>query len=184
MKVLVLSDIHYPHTDESGLIKIIKTEKPDKVVLLGDIINNRGYDKRFFRLIEKLVGDDYYFVRGDEDRVNYGLSKLIIEINGKRFLFAHGHRLQIVSDEPVEYVADKIKRINKNAPLLLYALVARLRNAFFNGEIVLGHVHALRRFERLRVTCAGTLTSLENIYNDHGYVVIDNDGVRLVKLDK
>ena len=182
MKVLVLSDIHYPHTDELLLTKIIKTERPNKVVLLGDIINDSGYDKRFFRLIENLVGDDYYFIRGDEDKVNYGLTKLIMKINGKRFLFAHGHQLQIVSDEPVEYIADKIKSINKNAPLFMYAIVARLRNLFFDGEIVLGHVHALRRFRRLRVTCAGTLTSLENIYNDHGYIVIDTKGIHVVKL--
>ncbi len=184
MRVLVLSDIHYPHTDTRVLISIVKKEKPDKLILLGDIINDKGYDKKLFKLVERLVGDNYYFVKGDEDKVNYGLSKLTMEINGVRFLFAHGHKLQMVGDEPVEYIAEKIKSINKNAPLLMYAIVARLRNIFFKGEIVLGHVHALRRFKRLRVTCAGTLTDLNNIYNEKGYVVIDTTGIHTVRLLK
>lgn len=184
MKVLVLSDIHYPSADEKLLKRIIKTEKPDKLVLLGDIINEKGSDKRFFRMIEALIGDNYYFVRGDEDKVSYGLANLTLEINDEKFFFAHGHKLQLINDKPVAYMAGKIKLLNVNLPVFLFAAVARTRRLFAGGEIILGHTHALRRFPRLKVTCAGTLTTLKNIYNDHGYVVIDKNGVRLIKLDK
>ena len=148
MKVLVLSDIHYPFTDRTLLKKVISGEKPDKIVLLGDIIEKKGSDKRFFWEIEKLVGDNYYFLRGDEDKTDYGLSSLILRLGKKEFLFMHGNKLQLMDDKRTGFLVKIIKKLDKRLPLFLFAAAARIRNSFFGGEVVLGHAHALFRFRR------------------------------------
>ena len=179
MKVLVLSDIHYPFTDMDQIRGVIKKEKPDKVVLLGDIIEKKGSDKQFFMEIKRLIGDNYYFLKGDEDKTDYGLESLTLNIGKKRFFFTHGNKLQGMNDKKTEFFVKILKYFHPELPLLLFAVSARIRKPFFREEIVLGHAHALARFKRLGVTCAGTLTEMKSLYNDKGYLIITESEIKL-----
>lgn len=183
MKILVLSDIHYPYTNKNRIRDIIKKEEPDVTVLLGDIIEKQGYDKDFFRFISRITRKNYYFLKGDEDKVNYGLPNLLLQDGKRKYFFYHGNKLQGMSDEKTGFFVKKMKNLNPKLPLFLFAFAARIRKPFFKGEIVLGHAHAMFRFNILRVSGAGTMTYLKNIYNDKGYLVIERGKIRFNKIN-
>jgi putative phosphoesterase len=179
MKILVLSDIHYPMVDENKLASIIRDEQADKIVFLGDNIDEEKYSKSFIQLIMELGCRDYTLIKGDnEESLPYEKS-LKLEIDGRSFKFVHGYQFNIRNDRTTGKIASALKKIHERVPVLAYAFFSKARSRT-TGYLVLGHSHALEFFPRLKVACAGCLTTETNVYNDRGYIVISSgNGVTL-----
>ena len=98
MKILVASDIHGSITYLDILLERKKKEKPDRVIILGDIYPyGGGSESLIYQLGEKLNNipnlsvirgncdwDDSYFEFKFQDR-------LVLSLNNKIFYFCHGH---------------------------------------------------------------------------------------------
>jgi predicted phosphodiesterase len=180
MKILVLSDIHYPISDSKLIKRILLREKPQKLVLLGDIINDKGYAKKFFSLIPKRLKKQTYFVQGDEDRVKADYDMLKLEDAGKKFIFIHGHQFNVMHSEKTTYfLATVFKLFNYALPLFAFALKARKKLALTDEYLFLGHSHGLKRFKSIKTICCGTLSNLDIVYKDKGYVVISDGKIEL-----
>jgi uncharacterized protein len=173
-RIVVLSDIHYPFTDTEKLLSIIKEELPELIIFLGDTVQNMKYADEFSQLIqEKSSCKNCVYIIGDNDISLQGEKFLRSIIGGKRFLFIHGFQFNLGSEQRTRKLAGALYRINKNLPILAFATISKLRSRSFRTYLILGHAHALRFFPHLKVACAGSLTSEENLYNDRGYLVID-----------
>ena len=174
-KVIVLSDIHYPHCDEGLILSIIRREDPDLVVLLGDIVTERveGYREFLKRLPSNTV-----YVKGDGDIIDGDTEYLEVESCGKRFIMFHGH--QLLNESTQSFLARSLKRVNYYLPVLGYCLLARLK--FPKGYLILGHSHALVNFKKIKCANAGTMSLIKNIYNDRGYLKIVKGRVEVVRL--
>ena len=109
MKYLVVSDIHGSRYYAEKLENIIKTEKPDKIILLGDLYYHgprnplpKEYEPKKVAEILNSYKDKILAVRGNCDaEVDQMISEfkleenLILEISGKKFFFTHGHKYNI-----------------------------------------------------------------------------------------
>ncbi|AWR96948.1 metallophosphoesterase [Acidianus sulfidivorans JP7] len=175
-KVLVLSDIHYPNCDMNEINSIIEKEKPYLIILLGDIITRDKEDYiKFFSNInfprEKIV-----YVKGDDDVVNADTEVVKIISPKMKITLIHGH--QFLAEKTQFNLANLFKKINKNLPPLGFCIIARLflKTADF---IILGHSHALAKF--YNCANAGTLSFSKNLYNDRGYIIIQ-DKVNIKRL--
>ncbi|MCY0859740.1 MAG: metallophosphoesterase family protein [Sulfolobaceae archaeon] len=183
-KILILSDIHYPHCDVNEVIRIIESEKPSVVVLLGDIIvDNSEYESFLNRIKESGNGEmrRVIYIRGDDDVIEGDYDILHLKTFGKDYTLLHGHQN---FNEKSEYnLAKWLKKINRNIPPLLFCLAFKLLTRSFKSTLILGHSHALVYFRGLRCVNAGTLASISNgVYHDRGYVIIDKGEVKLIKL--
>jgi len=176
LKVLVLSDIHYPYTLPDQIAEIVKIENADTTIFLGDS-TAEGKSGEFVQFIRSLAVRNPVFIIGDNE-MEAGLTALLpyvesteIKIGDRKFKFIHGHQFNVRSDEFTSIIASIMKRVNRLFPVLLYALRARIqsRNA---GCLILGHCHALAYFPKIKVACAGCLTISEKLYNDRGYITI------------
>lgn len=195
MKIVVLSDLHYPQTCEDELKRIIVEERADKIIFLGDSVEEEDEVSSFLELIflsrsgngdeSSKSNSDVLFVRGDDDS-SLLPCKNSIKINlGKcNFTFLHGHQFDIGSESLTKNIASLLRRVNGRLPLLIYSIVARTRNRTKRSDfLILGHTHALEYFPRLRVACAGCLTNQVNLYNDRGYIVIEESTATFMKSD-
>ena len=54
-KIVVVSNLHYPTPDSQRLWDIIESEKPDKLILLGDVIDNTGSGKKVIHLYRDFI---------------------------------------------------------------------------------------------------------------------------------
>jgi uncharacterized protein len=184
MKILVLSDIHYPLTDTNELFSVINKELPDRIILLGDVVQDTSLMPEFLKLLETRSScRDYVLVRGDSDEVTAApsIKSLRLNLKGKDFIFIHGHQFNVWSEKFTKKVSNILKKFDRNLPVLAYAVISRIKSQNFEAYLILGHSHALKFFPRLRVACAGCLTLEKNIYNDRGYLVID-DGTDALQL--
>jgi predicted phosphodiesterase len=182
-KILVISDIHYPLTDVAEILSIISKEAPDKLIILGDVGQSPVYAQDFICILEKCPCQDQTFIRGDNDiSVPIAIKSLKLDLNGREFLFIHGHQFNVASEGFTKKLARFLKRINKNLPALAYATYSRTRSKSRKSYLILGHSHALVYFPHLRVASSGCFTNAQNVYNDRGYVsiVADNDVVQLI----
>lgn len=182
MKFLVLSDVHYPFTDKKLLVEIMRKEKPDKLILLGDIIEEKNAADEFFGLIPPALRKETYFVRGDDDKVRGEYSVLRLKNGGRKFVFMHGHQLNVKSDDVTKLIARFFKLFGNDLPMLAFAKLARRKLHLTDEYVVLGHSHGLKRFDSIRAVCAGTLSNLYGVYNDRGYVVIDDGKITLKRV--
>ena len=101
MKYLVISDIHGINEYMSEFEKIVEREKPDKIILLGDLLfHGYGYDSDNFIVAEtlNLYKDKIIGIRGNNDisydelSLDFPLNDYIkMVINDKTFIFTHGH---------------------------------------------------------------------------------------------
>lgn len=154
------------------------SEKPSLTVLLGDIVVSKSEDYRNF--INSLkIRKNIIYVRGDEDKFRGDFDLVKIKNNGRRFILLHGHQYFNESDE--YSIAKILKKINDNIPPFLFCIFFRIMLMNFNATIILGHSHALRYFKSINCVNAGTLSNVENLYNDRGYVVIEKGNVKLVQ---
>lgn len=54
LRLLILSDVHYPYTDEAVLLDILREEKnADKIIFLGDNVREDRNGPKFLDLIKK-----------------------------------------------------------------------------------------------------------------------------------
>ena len=187
LRVLALSDIHYPLTDEASLCRIIDEEKADKVVFLGDCVKEDQDVPGFLDIVQGTRGSrDVVFIRGDEDSESLpSVNSFELYLGRNRFVFMHGNQFDVGTEGLTAKLASLLHKINGGLPALAYATVARTRTGAIRKpteHLLLGHCHALVYFPRLRVACTGCLTSAKNIYNDLGYVVIESDSAGGVNL--
>lgn len=97
MKILVGSDIHSNFIYAGYFVERINGEMPDKVVLLGDLMNYSDKNE-MEKIFSKAQTDTIYSVEGNCDRYvsNFGKIRFcgenIVENLGKRTVFfTHGH---------------------------------------------------------------------------------------------
>ena len=101
MKYLVISDIHGINEYMVEFEKIVDREKPDKIILLGDLLfHGYGYDSNNFMVAEtlNLYKDKIIGIRGNNDisydelSLDFPLNDYIkMVIKDKVFIFTHGH---------------------------------------------------------------------------------------------
>ena len=175
-KILILSDIHYPLTNKNELLEIINRERPDKVIFLGDTIQKTVDIHDLDRLIETTTCHDFSFIAGDEDPPLLSTESLDLTLSGRKFLFIHGFQFNLSSEDNTRKLAKTLRKIHKNLPVLGYSLISKIRSRSFRTYLILGHSHALKFFPRLKVACAGCLTTEGNLYNDRGYLVLEEIG--------
>ncbi len=173
MKILVLSDIHYPFTDRNRLATIISEERPDKTIFLGDNVSDETYAEEFLRFISEIGCRDCVLIRGDNDISLPYEKELELNIDGRSFKFVHGYQFNIGDDRTTARIVSALKKVHERLPVLAYAVFSKAKSRA-NGYLILGHSHALAFFPRLKVACAGCLTTEKNIYNDKGYIVISS----------
>lgn len=116
MKYLVVSDIHGSAGYLKKFMKIVEGEKPEKVILLGDVYYHgprnklpKGYAPMKVAEMLNSIADKIICAHGNCDaEVDQMISKFTLaekqelEISGKKFLFVHGHHLNF-QDMPKEY---------------------------------------------------------------------------------
>lgn len=109
MKVIVISDIHGSSFYMNKMKKAINEEKPDKVILLGDLYYHgprnplsKEYAPMEVANILNSMKDKILAVRGNCDaEVDQMISEfelkenIILEIEGKKFFFTHGHKINM-----------------------------------------------------------------------------------------
>ena len=109
MKVLIISDIHGSGYYAEKIKEIVEKENPDKIVLLGDLYyhgprNDLSQEYNPMKVAEILnsLKDKLLVVRGNCDaEVDEMISQfkfedhILMEINGKKVYFTHGHRYNI-----------------------------------------------------------------------------------------
>jgi predicted phosphodiesterase len=176
----VLSDIHFPETLPDELAQIIKMENADTTVFLGDSIAARSVEP-FAEFVQNSGARNPIFVIGDNE-VESGLSVELpyvesyeTALGNAKFTFMHGHQFNVRSDNTTASIASMLKKLNRNLPLVCYGLKAKVQ-CRKSGYLVLGHCHALAFFARLKVACAGCLTTSTELYNDRGYMIIQDSG--------
>src|ERR1700722_18313832 len=90
MKILVMSDTHYPITDTKQFLSIISQERPDKIIFLGDNVQNISYTEEFIQLVQTSICKDYVFIVGDDDISMKGEKSLALNLKGRKLIFIHG----------------------------------------------------------------------------------------------
>lgn len=109
MKYLIISDIHGSYYYAKKIVEIEKREKPDYIILLGDLYYHgprndltQEYNPMEVSKILNVYADKIRAVRGncdaevDEMISNFHFTdNLLLEIDGKRVFFAHGHQYNI-----------------------------------------------------------------------------------------
>lgn len=107
MKIFVASDIHGSSHYIKKFAKIIEKEQPEQILLLGDLYYHgprnkfpKGYNPQKVAEVLNSYKSKIICVRGNCDaEVDQMISRFEIQdeyettINGKSFLFVHGHKL-------------------------------------------------------------------------------------------
>ncbi len=169
MKVLVISDIHGSFYYAQKIEEIEKREKPDKIILLGDLYyhgprNDLSQEYAPMKVAEILnnLKDKLLVVKGNCDaEVDEMISEFKFEdhiltvINGKKFYFTHGHKYNI---EVIPY---------EDFEILIY-----------------GHIHQgfIEQKEGYLFANPGSI-SLPKGGTRHSYLVLDKDGLTLKDVD-
>lgn len=167
MKLLIISDIHGSNYYTDLFLERLKIEKPDKIVLLGDLYyhgprNPLPKDYNPIQVCEKLnaLKDSLICIKGncdaevDETISSFEFHKSYnLTINSKRFFFTHGQKYNIDNIPP-------------NIDVLVY-----------------GHFHTGFIKEKDDVICvnAGSI-SLPKNDTKHSYLIIDENIVVLKDL--
>ncbi len=182
MKILVMSDVHYPYSDRDDIKRIIGKEAPDKLMLTGDVIGERSSSSEFFGLIPKRLKKNTYFIEGDEDDVRGKYKIVRLKADGIRMVFVHGHQFNLGPEGFTAKIARLFGVLSRDLPLFAFCLYARLRLGLHDEYLFVGHSHGLRNFKSIKSVCCGTVSKLNGVYSDRGYVVIDGGSIRLERL--
>ena len=167
MKLLIISDIHGSNYYTDLFLERLKIEKPDKIILLGDLYyhgprNPLSKDYNPMQVCEKLnsLKDSLICIKGNCDaEVDETISSFefhnsySLTINDKRFFFTHGQKYNIDNIPP-------------NIDVLVY-----------------GHFHTGFIKEKDDVICvnAGSI-SLPKNDTKHSYLIIDEKMITLKDL--
>ena len=169
MKYLIVSDIHGSRYYTEKLDNIINEEKPDKIILLGDLYYHgprnplpKEYDPKRVAEILNSYKEEILAVRGNCDaEVDQTISefkieeKLVLEMNDKKIFFTHGHK----------YNMDNLP--NERIDMLVY-----------------GHFHTgfIKEKEGIIFVNAGSITLPKN-NTKNSYLIIDEEKVFLKDID-
>ena len=169
MKVLVISDIHGSGYYAEKIKEINEREKPDKIILLGDLYyhgprNDLSQEYNPMKVAEILnsLKDKLLVVRGNCDaEVDEMISEfefndhILMEINGKMFYFTHCHKYNI---EKIPY---------DDFDVMMY-----------------GHIHQgfIEEKEGLVFANPGSI-SIPKGGSEHSYIVVDEDNITLKSVD-
>jgi len=200
MKLLVLSDVHYPNSKDTAF-SIIKKENPDNLLLLGDTIDNSKSDKTivdlyelFFNnlktiipinLVYAIVGDNDYSLLNREKILGF-LNNLDLANSNKIFIkkgnmtFFHGN---LETSLKQESFGKQILKKSKPLKLDIFAIFVlsflirmKFRISPFN-YLFFGHLHYLGKITKKTFVC-GTLSEHKIIYGkqkSYGYVIIEHE---------
>lgn len=112
MKIIVISDIHGSNFYMNKMKDRINIENPDKIILLGDLYYHgprnpltKDYNPQEVAKTLNSLKDKIIAVRGNCDaEVDQMISEFKIQenyislnLNGKKFIFTHGHKFNIDS---------------------------------------------------------------------------------------
>ena len=169
MKYLIVSDIHGSRYYAEKLDNIINEEKPDKIILLGDLYYHgprnplpKEYEPKRVAEILNSYKEEILAVRGNCDaEVDQTISefkieeKLVLEMNDKKIFFTHGHK----------YNMDNLP--NERIDMLVY-----------------GHFHTgfIKEKEGIIFVNAGSITLPKN-NTKNSYLIIDEEKVFLKDID-
>ena len=159
MKLLIISDIHGSSYYANKILKINEKEKPDKIILLGDLYYHgprnaltKDYDPMEVAKILNSIKDKILAVKGNCDaEVDQMISEFKLEnnlemkINNLNVFFTHGHRYNI----------DKLPK--KKIDMLIY-----------------GHVHTgfIKEENGIIIANAGSI-SLPKNDTKNSYLILD-----------
>ena len=166
MKILVISDIHGSGYYGEKIKEINEREKPEKIILLGDLYyhgprNELSQEYNPMKVAEILnsLKDKLLVVRGNCDaEVDETISEfkfedhILKEINGKKFYFTHGNKYNIPYDD---------------FDIMIY-----------------GHIHQgfIQKKENFIFANPGSI-SLPKCNTEHSYIIIDDNKIILKDLD-
>ena len=169
MKVLVISDIHGSSYYVETIKEIVARENPDKIILLGDLYyhgprNDLTQEYAPMKVAEILnsLKDKLLVVKGNCDaEVDEMISDfrfedhLLLDINGKKIYFTHGHRYNI---EVIPY---------EDFEVLIY-----------------GHIHQgfIQEKEGYLFANPGSI-SLPKCGTEHSYLILEKDKFILKNVD-
>ena len=169
MKVLVISDIHGSSYYAEKIKEIVEKENPDKIILLGDLYyhgprNDLTQEYAPMKVAEILnsLKDKLLVVKGNCDaEVDEMISDfkfedhLLLDINGKKTYFTHGHRYNI---EVIPY---------EDFEVLIY-----------------GHIHQgfIQEKEGYLFANPGSI-SLPKCGTEHSYLILEKDKFILKNVD-
>lgn len=206
----MLSDIHYPTGISDACFDVVVRERPDIVVLLGDMVVGRG--ERLLHNMKEFLGryphptSRSVFLVGDNEfrgcrevlRLIGGLPKLNRDpfryVFGNMF-FTHGNVEGWGGFSGVlEELGGLAARLTKPLAPRLVARLARTMNGLDGGMFAfLGHIHFLGYLEEARTVFCGTFSTRKIVYGPEeslGYVVVEHSekgfvepgGIRVVRL--
>ena len=207
-KILVLSDIHFPHPYSRHFEKVIRKEKPDFVVLLGDNISTSKQDlvktyEKFISIYKRVFPlNRTVFILGDNDGLDnrYRPNKEVIlylsfmaklnssffEWRYKNLVFTHGNIEASYKEEKAYFlIAKMLASIRKGIVPKVVSMALRLRLGVKKGTFVFaGHIHYLGNVDS--VYFCGTFSKEKLLYGKDeslGYVVIRDAGKVISKKD-
>ncbi len=198
MKTLILSDIHYPISKISTIEEILNQQKPDNVILLGDIIEPFNgmksildLHKEFIQLFSKIfpmnktvyiLGDnDYEKDKGIEEYLNK-----LEKVNDDLFIFKSGNMMfyhgNIENNNKLMesfglHIGRVLDRINENIFPLLLSVVINVKLVSPKYYKFIGHIHLLKKLRISKTTFCGTLNPGRIIYSKEkslGYIIINH----------
>lgn len=166
-KIMLLTDLHNRDITNK-LVKIVNDEKPDIIVMSGDMINEKveGFDN-FFKLCEKLKNKTIYYVFGNheenmsdekqnefineiKEKTNVILlnnDKLELEDNFNIYGFSHQVKYYLASTKEkidIKYIEERIGKIDTNKFNLLIShdpLLYDLYSEYGFDVVLSGHLH-------------------------------------------
>ena len=167
MKVIIASDIHGSNFYTKKFIKVIQNEKPDKIILLGDIYYHGPRNKQPKGYAPMKVAENLNqfteilsCVKGNCDaEVDQMISSFKFEdsislnLLNKTFLFTHGHKLDF-EKLPEEY------------------------DFIFGGHT---HIHTIQTFGNTTYINPGSL-SIPKENTNHSYAIINNNTIEIKNL--
>ena len=99
MKYLVISDLHGHNEYIDYVAELIEQGNPDKVILLGDIMSAYGDRDKLVEFLSKYI-DKLVIIKGNCDfplQIPFDMLDYYKEvINGRVFVFTHGHLLSYI----------------------------------------------------------------------------------------
>ncbi len=200
MKLLILSDVHYPNSNNDAF-SIIKNEKPNNLLLLGDTIDNSKSNKTILELykiffnklktllpinsVYAIVGDNDYSLSNEKKILDF-LNSLDLANKNKFFIkkgnmvFFHGNLETSLKQESIGrqmLQTSKTLKLDKIAIFFLSLLIRIKLKAPFSKYLFFGHLHYLGKIPPKTFVC-GTLSKEKIIYEkqkSYGYVIVEHE---------
>ncbi|MEM4115710.1 MAG: metallophosphoesterase family protein [Saccharolobus sp.] len=207
MKLLILSDVHYPIGSKETALEIIKSVNPEQIIFLGDVVDNYNSTNSLLDLwddfLEFLANNNSLeksiFLYGDNDitdsttkrnelktisdfiKNKYKIELLRTYSIGNMFFF-HGNIEKSHIAEKMGYYGVKVANlINKNiVPNILASNIIKTYGTEDKYNFF-GHIHYLGKIENIKTTFCGTLNKNLQVFgnNSLGYVVINTENYNI-----